>query len=74
MPDDFTFNLRFVYPEPDSITFIALKVVLFSVLNLWIPLADESVDKPTVLIPAEPANASPLVLKIRTVEVFTTLT
>ena len=74
MPDDFTFNLRFVYPEPDSMTFIALKVVLFSVLNLWIPLAAESVDKPTVLIPAEPANASLLVLKIRTVEVFTTLT
>ena len=51
-----------------------LRVVLFSVLNLWIPLADESVDKPTVFIPADPANASSLVLKIRTVDGFTTLT
>ena len=47
---------------------------LFSVLNLCIPLADVSVANPTVLIPAFPNNASLSLLKIRTVDWFTTLT
>ena len=51
-----------------------MSVVLFSVLNLWIPLADVSVAKPTVLIPAEPNIASLLLLNILTVVGLTILT
>ena len=58
IPDGFTLNLRCVSPEPEFITLTAVKVVLFSVLNLWIPLAEVSVAKPMVLIPANPNNAS----------------
>ena len=53
---------------------MATKVFLFSVLNLWIPLAAVSVDNPTVFIPAEPNNASFLLLNNLTVEAFTDLT
>ena len=74
IPDGFTLNLRCVYPEPDSITLTDDRVVLFSVLNLWIPLAEVSVAKPTVLIPAEPNKASFWLLKILTVVGLTTLT
>ena len=74
IPAGFTFNLRCVYPEPSSITLTAINVFLFSVLNLWIPLAAVSVDKPTVLIPALPARASFLLLNMRTVDGLTTLT
>ena len=52
----------------------ATKVFLFSVLNLWIPLAAVSVDNPTVFIPVVPNNASTLLLKILTVVGFTDLT
>ena len=69
-----TLNLRWVYPEPDSTTLTDIRVVLFSVLNLWIPLAAVSVARPTVLIPAIPANASFFVLNILTVVGLTTLT
>ena len=74
IPDGLTLNLRWVYPEPDSITLMDDKVVLFSVLNLWIPLAEVSVAKPTVLIPANPNKASSLLLKILTVVGLTILT
>ena len=74
IPEGFTFNLRFVYPEPDSNTLTDIRVVLFSVLKRWIPLAPVSVDNPTVLIPAIPARASSFVLKILTVVGLTILT
>ena len=74
IPEGFTLNLRWVYPEPELITLTDIKEFLFSVLNLRIPLAEESVDNPTVLIPAEPERASLLLLKIRTVVGLTTLT
>ena len=74
MPVGFNFNLRFVYPEPCSKTLTDIRVVLFSVLKRWIPLAPVSVDNPTVLIPAIPARASSFVLNILTVDGFTTLT
>ena len=51
-----------------------MRVVLFSVLNRWIPLAPVSVDNPTVLIPAIPARASSFLLNILTVDGLTTLT
>ena len=73
-PTGFTLNLRCVYPEPSSNTFTATKVFLFSVLNLWIPLADVSVDNPIVFIPAVPNNASVGVLNNLTVDGFTDLT
>ena len=74
IPVGLTLNFRCVYPEPPSNTFIATKVFLFSVLNLWIPLAAVSVDKPTVFIPAVPTNASFLLLNNLTVVGFTDLT
>ena len=74
IPVGLTLNLRWVYPVPEFKTFTDLRVVFVSVLNLWIPLAEESVDKPTVFIPAEPARASPLLLNIRTVVGLTILT
>ena len=52
----------------------ATKVFLFSVLNLWIPLAEVSVDNPIVFIPAVPNNASVGVLNNLTVDGFTDLT
>ena len=52
----------------------AIRVFFFSVLNLWIPLADVSVDNPTVFIPVAPNNESALVLNILTVFEFTILT
>ena len=74
IPVGLTLNLRWVYPEPSLSTLIAMRVFFFSVLNLWIPLADVSVDNPTVFIPADPNTASVLVLNILTVFGFTTLT
>ena len=74
IPIGLTLNLRWVYPEPSSNTFTATRVFLFSVLNLWIPLAAVSVDKPTVLIPVAPNIASTLVLNILTVDGLTILT
>ena len=74
IPIGLTLNLRWVYPEPSSNTFTATRVFLFSVLNLWIPLAAVSVDKPTVLIPVVPNIASTLVLNILTVDGLTILT
>ena len=74
IPVGLTLNLRCVYPAPSSKTFIATNVFLFSVLNLWIPLAAVSVDNPTVFIPAEPNSASFLLLNNLTVEAFTDLT
>ena len=74
IPVGLTLNLRFVYPEPDSKTLTDIRVVLFSVLKRWIPLAPVSVDNPTVLIPAIPAKASCFVLNILTVDGLTTLT
>ena len=74
IPAGLTLNLRCVYPEPSSKTFIATRVFLVSVLNLWIPLAAVSVDNPTVLIPAVPNMASVSVLKILTVDGLTILT
>ena len=74
IPIGFTLNFRWVYPEPSSKTFTATRVFLLSVWNLWIPLAAVSVDKPIVLIPVAPNVASTSVLKILTVDGFTTLT
>ena len=74
IPTGLTLNLRWVYPEPSSNTFTATRVFLFSVLNLWIPLAAVSVDKPTVLIPVVPNIASTLVLNNLTVDGLTLLT
>ena len=74
IPAGLTLNLRCVYPDPSSKTFTATNVFLFSVLNLWIPLAAVSVDNPTVLIPAVPNVASFLLLNILTVDGLTTLT
>ena len=73
IPVGLTLNLRWVYPEPSFRTLIVIRVFFFSVLNLWIPLADVSVDNPTVFIPVEPNTASVLVLNILTVFGFTTL-
>ena len=73
IPDVLTLNLRWVYPDPCSITFTATNVFLLSVLNLWIPLAVVSDDNPTVLIPVAPNNASAAVLNNLTVDVFTDL-
>ena len=69
-----TLNLRWVYPVPSSKTLTATRVFLLSVLNLWIPLAEVSVDNPIVFIPAVPNKASVGVLKILTVDGFTDLT
>ena len=74
IPVGLTLNLRCVYPEPSSKTLTATKVFLFSVVNLWIPLAAVSVDNPTVFIPAVPNNASTLVLNNLTVDGLTDLT
>ena len=63
-----------MYPDPSSSTFTATKVFLFSVTNLWIPLAAVSVDKPIVFIPVVPNNASTLVLNNLTVEGLIDLT
>ena len=73
IPDVLTLNLRWVYPDPCSITLIATNVFLLSVLNLWIPLAVVSDESPTVLIPVAPNNASAAVLNNLTVDVFTDL-
>ena len=74
IPAGLTLNLRWVYPEPSSKTLTATNVFLFSVLNLWIPLAAVSVDNPTVFIPVVPNKASVCVLKILTVDGFILLT
>ena len=74
IPVGLTLNLRCVYPEPSSKTLTATKVFLLSVLNLWIPLADVSVDNPIVFIPAVPNKASVGVLNILTVVGLTDLT
>ena len=74
IPVGLTLNLRWVYPEPSFKTLTAISVFLVSVLKRWIPLADVSVDKPTVLIPVAPNIASFLVLKSLTVFGLTILT
>ena len=74
IPVGLTLSLRWVYPEPSSRTLTATRVFLFSVLNLWIPLAAVSVDKPTVLMPADPNVASTLLSNILIVFGLTTLT
>ena len=73
IPVVLTLNLRWVYPDPCSITLTATNVFLLSVWNLWIPLAVVSDDSPTVLIPVAPNNASAAVLNNLTVDVFTDL-
>ena len=74
IPVGLTLNLRWVYPEPSFKTLTAISVLFFSVLKRWIPLADVSVDKPTVLIPVAPNIASFGVLKSLTVFGLTILT
>ena len=73
IPEDLTLNLRWVYPDPCSITLTATNVFRFSVLNLWIPLAVVSDDNPTVLIPVTPNNASAAELNNLMVDGFTDL-
>ena len=74
IPVGLTLNLRWVYPVPSSKTLTATRVFLLSVLNLWIPLAEVSVDNPIVFIPAVPNKASVFKLKSLIVDGLTDLT
>ena len=74
IPAGSTLNFLCWYPDPPFNTLTLRRVFFVSVLNLWIPLAEVSVAKPTVLIPAIPAKASAFVLNSLTVVGFTTLT